>query len=141
MNQSNVDVSWEDLPRILGYQWDDEDFVSLSEVTAGINSTLIRNFNEAAADLNQRVPYNWDLGDVKINGVIEPYTRFFDLMSVLPAIRIETDCPADQGLASGSGYLIFLSENCGIADAKQQVSRFCELMVLELEKINLIANC
>lgn len=75
MIEFDSDTPVEDLPGILGYQWDDFDFVSLSEATKNITADFIRDFDEQAAYLRKRIGSKVILRSEEIDVAVEPSER------------------------------------------------------------------
>ena len=111
----------EDLPGILGYQFDDFDFVSLSEATIGLTNDIIEDFREQAGQLSHSLRFTVSLGLSTVEVVIDPYTTIFDALDALPAINVQPDDNGSDSLASGAGVLLFLAEGFTEAQAKQQI--------------------
>lgn len=135
MSEFDLDTPVEELPGILGYQWDDFDFVSLSEATQNITADFVRDFDEQAAYLPKRIDSKVDLGSEEIDVAVEPGERLMGLLGVLPAIDVQIDCPPGQGPAGGSGYLIFLAGGHTVEQARAQVDVFLGAMARTFEEM------
>lgn len=135
MSGFDSDTPVEELPGILGYQWDDFDFVSLSEATQNITADFVRDFDEQAAYLHKPIGSKVKLGSEEFDVTVEPGERLMGLLGVLPAIDVQIDCPPDQGPASGSGYLIFLADGHTVEQAKIQIDGFLGAMARTLEEM------
>jgi hypothetical protein len=61
-----------------------------------------------------------------------------DLLGYLPAIRVEVDFPPNQGLASGSGLLVFPEDQWTAQQAEPQVKMFVKFAIEMLSKMKLM---
>jgi hypothetical protein len=132
------DTPVEELPGILAFQFDDFDFVSLSEVTATITPQLVREFDEEAQYLRETIKSELNIGNQLIAVEISPSNQLVDLLGYLPAIRVEVDVPPNQGLASGSGLLVFLEDEWTAQQAEPQVKMFVKFAFEMLSKMKLM---
>lgn len=135
MSGIDLDTPVEELPGILGYQWDDLDFISLSEVTRNITADFVREFDEQAFYLRNSISSKVNFGSEEIDVTVEPGERLMCLLGVLPALAVQIDCPPNQGPASGSGYLIFLADGHTVEQARVQVDVFLGVMARTLEEM------
>jgi hypothetical protein len=132
------DTPVEELPGILAFQFDDFDFVSLSDVTALITPHLVREFDEEAQYLRETIKSELNIGNQLIAIEISPSNQLVDLLGYLPAIRVEVDFPPNQGLASGSGLLVFLEDEWTAQQAEPQVKMFVKFAIEMLSKMKLM---
>jgi hypothetical protein len=135
MNEFESDTPVEELPGILGYQFDDHDFVSLSEATDALSSSFIRDFEEQIWLLENELPVKVTLNSIETDFFVKPKIPLFELMDKLPAIDIKIDCPPNQGPGGGSGYLIFLADGYNLQQAKDQLNAFIKSMTNALVKM------
>jgi hypothetical protein len=124
----NDDTPVEGLPGILAYQFDDFEFVSLADATALITPQVVLEFDEETQNLREPIK-----GELNIDGqliVVSIYlgNQLVELLDYLPAIRVEVDFPLNQGLASGSGLLVFLEDGWTVQQAERQVKIFVEFI-------------
>ncbi len=128
MFPENDDTPVEGLPGILAYQFDDFEFVSLADATALITPQVVLEFDEETQNLREPIK-----GELNIDGqliVVSIYlgNQLVELLDYLPAIRVEVDFPLNQGLASGSGLLVFLEDGWTVQQAERQVKIFVEFI-------------
>ena len=135
MNEFESDTPVEELPGILGYQFDDFDFVSLSEATDALSSNFIHDFNDQIWLLEKELLVKVTLNSIETDFIVKPNVPLFNLMAALPAVEVTIDCPPDQGPAGGSGHLIFLANGYNLQQAKEQLDAFIKSMTNALEKM------
>lgn len=135
MSEFESDTPVEELPGILGYQWDDFDFVSLSEATSSLTADLVRDFDEQASYLTKKLPVKVNVGSAEIDFAIEPGERLIGLLDALPAVDVQIECPPDQGPSGGAGYLVFLADDHTLEQARQQIAAFLGAMEAALTEI------
>ena len=124
----------EELPGILGYQWDDFDFVVLDPCVAAIADIDLRAFQEA-----QDIVEGFWL-DVQTSKGLEKieigeYGSIFPVFGELPSLAVELDCPPNQGPAGGAGYLFFLLDGATTDDVKRDVDSFCAALKLKVTEL------
>jgi hypothetical protein len=124
----NDDSPVEELPGILAYQFDDFEFVSLSDATALITPQVVLEFDEETQYLREPIKSELNIDDQSIVVTIAPGNQLVELLDYLPAIRVEVDFPPHQGLASGSGLLVFLENDWTVQQAERQVKIFVEFI-------------
>ncbi len=128
MFPENDDTPVEELPGILAYQFDDFEFVSLSDATALITPQVVLKFDEETQYLREPIKSELNIDDQLIVVEISPGNQLVELLDYLPAIRVEVDFPPNQGLASGSGLLVFLEDGWTVLQAERQVKIFVEFI-------------
>lgn len=128
MFPENDDSPVEELPGILAYQFDDFEFVSLSDATALITPQVVLEFDEETQYLREPIKSELNIDDQSIVVTIAPGNQLVELLDYLPAIRVEVDFPPHQGLASGSGLLVFLENDWTVQQAERQVKIFVEFI-------------
>lgn len=128
MSQENYDVSVEELPGILGYKFDDFDFVSLSEEMSVVSPELVQEFDLEAAYLNHPINCSLQIDDQLIEFPIASGNDLISLLDYLPSVRVEVDCPPNQGLASGVGLLVFLEDGFNVEQARKEIKLFAKFM-------------
>lgn len=134
--EDNEDVEQtpvEELPGILGYQWDDFDFVALDPCLSAITEIDLREIQEA-----QEVAEGFKLEVLTSEGLkiieIGTYGPIFPIFGDLPSLVVEFDCPPNQGPAGGAGYLFFLA-GLTTKDVKREVDSFCAALKLKVAGI------
>jgi hypothetical protein len=135
MEEISDDTPIEELPGILGYQWDDYDFISLSEATGSISADFVRQFDRATSNLDSPIEVELTLETVTVSLRINFSDRFVSLLADLPSIYVQVDCPPDQGPASGAGLLVFLRDGYTVAQAKADVEAFMKKMKIVLAEM------
>lgn len=135
MSEFESETPVEELPGILGYQWDDFDFVSLSEATSSLTADLVRDFDEQASYLTKNLPVKVRVGLAEIDVAVEPGERLIGLLDALPAVDVLIDCPPDQGPSGGAGYLVFIADGHTLEQAGQQIAAFVGAMEAALAEI------
>ena len=138
MFPENDDTPVEELPGILAYQFDDFEFVSLSEATALITPQVALEFDQETQYLRESIKSELNIDDQLIVVEISPGNQLLELLDYLPAIRVEVDFPPNQGLASGSGLLVFLEDGWTVQQAERQVKIFVEFINEILTKMKSI---
>jgi hypothetical protein len=123
-----ADDSFEDLPGLLGYQWDDLDFYSVSTATRGLTPEFIQTFNEYAFSLSEPIDQPLTVDGRAITIRVGESEGLLDLLDKLPAVTVEVDCPANQGLAAGAGTLIFVADGFTSEQAEEQINLFLTAM-------------
>ena len=83
MNEFDSDTPAEELPGILGYQFDDHDFVSLSEATDVLSYSFIRDFDEQTWLLENELPVKVTLNSIETDFIVKPKIPLFELMDEL----------------------------------------------------------
>ena len=123
----------EELPGILGYQWDDFDFVVLDPCISAIAEIDLRELQEA-----QEVAEGFKLEVLTSEGLkiieIDTYGPIFRIFGELPSLAVEFDCPPNQGPAGGAGYLFFLAGST-TDDVKREVDSFCAALKLKVTEL------
>jgi hypothetical protein len=114
----------EELPGILGYQWDDFDFVVLDPSVAAIAEIDLRAFQEAQ-DIAEGFCLEFQTSAGLKQVEIGEYGSVFPVFCELSSIYVLLDCPPNQGPAGGSGYLFFLADGSTTDDVKREVESFC----------------
>ena len=138
MFPENDDTPVEELPGILAYQFDDFEFVSLSDATALITPQVVLEFDQETQYLREPIKSELNIDDQLIFVEISPGNQLVELLDYLPAIRVELDFPPNQGLASGSGLLVFLEDEWTVQQAERQVKIFVEFINEILTKMKSI---
>ena len=123
----------EELPGILGYQWDDFGFVALDPCLSAIAEIDLRELQEA-----QAVAEGFKLEVLTSEGFriieIDTYGPIFPIFGELPSLAVEFDCPPNQGPAGGAGYLFFLAGST-TDDVKREVDSFCAALKLKVAEL------
>ena len=123
----------EELPGILGYQWDDFDFVVLDPCLSAIAEIDLRELQEA-----QQLAEGFKLEVLTSEGLriieIGTYGPIFPIFGELPSLAVEFDCPPNQGPAGGAGYLFFLAGST-TGDVKREVDAFCTALRLKVAEL------
>lgn len=138
MHEFDSGTPVEELPGILGYQFDEFGFVSLSEATDALSSSFIHDFEEQTWLLKSELIVKVALNSIKIDFIVQPKVSLFELMAALPAVEVKFDWPCDQGPAGGSGCLIFLANGYNIQQAKEQLNAFIKSMTDVLIKMRVL---
>ncbi len=114
----------EEMPGILGYKWDDWDFVVLDRCLSAIAKIDLQEFQEAQEvgdGFKLEVQTSAGLKIVEIGWS----DSIFPIFGELQSISVVLDCPPNQGPAGGSGYLFFLADGSTTDDVKRDVDSFC----------------
>lgn len=135
MEELSDDTPVEELPGILGYQWDDYDFISLSEATESITAEFVRQFDSSTSNLDAPIEVELILAATDVRLKVDFSDRLVPLLAELPSVYVQIDCPPNQGPASGAGRLVFLRDGYTVAEAKADVEVFMQKMRDVLEEI------
>lgn len=115
----------EELPGILGHQWEDYDFWVLDPCLSAIAELDMQKLQEAqetAEGFWLEVQTSEGLKKIEIG----QYDRIFPVFGELPSISVVLDRPPNQGPGTaGSGYLFFLADGSTTDDVKRDVDSFC----------------
>lgn len=124
IDASDYDTPVEELPGILGYQWDDCDFVALDESVAAIGK-LDGHLLQALQDVTEGcVSFSIETGQGPRVIEVDPFLPLWPVFNNLPSLDVVQDCPPDQG-PGGGGYLFFIAEGATFAAVKRDVGALC----------------
>jgi len=134
-DDENVDETpIEELPGILGHQWEDYDFWVLDpclSAIAEIDMQKLQEAQETAEGFWLEVQTSEGLKKIEIG----QYDRIFPTFGELPSISVVFDCPPNQGPAAGSGYLFFLANGSTTDNVKREVDHFCAALKLKVAEL------
>lgn len=123
----------EELPGILGYQWDSDDFVVLDPCLSAIVEINLRELEEA-----REIAEGFKIEVLTSEGLkiieIDTYGSICPIFGELPSLAVKLDCPPDQGPAGGSAYLFFLAGPT-TDDVKREVDAFCAALKLKVAEL------
>ena len=123
----------EEISGILGYQWDDFDFVVLDPCLSAIAEIDLLELQEA-----QEIAEGFKLEVLTSEGLkiieIDTYGPIFPIFGELPSLAVEFDCPPNQGPVGGAGYLFFLAGST-TDDVKREVDTFCAALKLKVAEL------
>ncbi len=129
MEDDVAQIPIEELPGILGYKWDDHDFVALDPCVSSIANIDLRALQEAIDIDEFFIEIQTIEGIKKIE--IDWYGSIFPIFGELPSLAVVLDCPPDQGPAGGAGYLFFLAGST-TDEVKLEVDSFCSELKLKV---------
>ena len=123
-----MDTPVEELPGILGYKFDDYDFISLSYSFSSILPEFVHEFDSEVAYLDKELNIELIVDGKIIELIITNGDSLVLLLGYLPSLRVTLDCPPNQGMTSGVGLLVFLENGFTEDQAKAHVELFINAM-------------
>ena len=129
MEDDMAQIPYEELPGILGYKWDDHDFVVLDPCVSSIAQIDLRALQEAIDIDEFFIEFQTIEGRRKIE--IDWYGAIFPIFGELSSLAVVLDCPPDQGPGGGAGYLFFLAGST-TDDVRREVASFCSELNLKI---------
>jgi hypothetical protein len=128
MEDLPVDTPVEELPGILGYKFDDYDFISLSYSLSSILPEFVHEFDYEVAYLDKELNIELKVDGKIIELIITNGDSLALLLGYFPSLRVTLDCPPNQGMTSGVGLLVFLENGFTEDQAKAHVELFITAM-------------
>ena len=128
MDDIPMDTPVEELPGILGYKFDDYDFIPLSYSLSSILPEFVHEFDLEVAYLERDLCIELIVDCKIIELIITNGDSIVLLLGFLPTIRVTLDCPPNQGMTSGVGLLVFLENGFTEEHVKAHVELFIDSM-------------